>query len=60
MSEYEIKQFELGMEEELVKVGTEVASKWVWPYQHSLEGFKNICSQPDYDPSLLLSCFKDV
>jgi len=59
MSEYEIRHYEPGMEEELGRIGIEVASKWVWPYQHSLEGFKNICSQPDYDPSLLLSCFKD-
>ncbi len=59
MSNYTVKDFESGMEEELVKVGTEVASKWVWPYQHSLEGFKNIISRPDFDPELLLSCFKD-
>lgn len=59
MSEYEIRYYEPGMEEELVKIGTEVASNWVWPYQHSLEGFKNLCSQPDFDSSLLLSCFKD-
>ncbi len=59
MSKYEIKEFEFGMEEEMVEVGMKVASKWVWPYQHSLEGFKNICSQPDFEPSLLLSCFKD-
>ncbi len=59
MSDYVVKEFESGMEEELVKVGTEVASKWVWPYQHSLESFKNICSQSDFDPSLLLSCSKD-
>jgi len=59
MSEYEIKEFEPGMEEELVKVGTEVASKWVWPYQHSLEGFKSITSQSDFDSKLFLSCFVD-
>lgn len=59
MSNYTVKDFESGMEEELVKVGTEVASKWVWPYQHSLEGFKNIISRPDFDPELLLSCIKD-
>ncbi len=59
MSEYLIKEYEPGMEEELVKVGTEVALKWVWPYQHSIEGLRNICSQPDFDPKLLLSCFKD-
>ena len=59
MSNYTVKDFESGMEEELVKVGTEVASKWVWPYQHSLEGFKNIISRPDFDPELLLSCIKE-
>ena len=59
MSDYVVKKFEPGMEEELVKVGTEVASKWVWPYQHSLEGFKSITSQPDFDSKLLLSCFID-
>ncbi|MHA1587002.1 MAG: GNAT family N-acetyltransferase [Candidatus Heimdallarchaeota archaeon] len=58
-SDYKIKEFESGMEEELVKVGTEVASKWVWPYQHSLEGFKNIISKPDFEPELLLTCLKD-
>jgi len=59
MSEYEIRHYEPGMEEELVKVGTAVASKWVWPYQHSLESLKNIISRPDFDPKLLLSCCKD-
>ena len=59
MLNYVVKEFEPGMEEEIVKVGTEVASKWVWPYQHSLEGFENIISRPDFDPELLLSCFKD-
>ena len=59
MTDYIVKEFELGMEEELVKVGTKVASKWVWPYQHSLEGFKNIISKPDFDHELLLSCFKE-
>ena len=59
MSDYVVKEFESGTEEELVIVGLEVASKWVWPYQHSLEGFKNIISRPDFDPKLLLSCYED-
>ncbi|MFX0065649.1 MAG: hypothetical protein ACFFC7_26040 [Candidatus Hermodarchaeota archaeon] len=58
MSGYTIKSYEPGFEEEQVKIGEAVAKQWVWPYSFSLQGLKNIYSQPNFDPETVLSCFK--
>ena len=58
MSEYKIYNYEQGIEEELVELGTKVASEWTWSYFHSIGTFKNICSQSSFDPELLIYCKK--
>ena len=59
MSNYSIKSYEPGFEEEQAKIGETVAKKWVWPHSYSAQGLKNIYFQPNFDPETVLSCFKD-
>ena len=59
MSDYEIKIYEKGIEEEQSKLGTEVTKDWADFTQTSAEDLKANYSREGFDPETRLYAFKD-
>lgn len=59
MSDYEIRDYREEYLEDQARIGIEVSKNWVWPFAHTLKDFKEIHSQPDFDPETRHYCFKD-
>jgi hypothetical protein len=57
MKKFVIKDYQRGFEEDQVRIGIEVAKKWVWPYAYDLRSLLRIHSQPDFDPDTRHYCF---
>lgn len=57
MQMYVIKEYQKGFEQDQVRIGREVARKWVWPYAYDYEGLLKIHAQPDFDPDTHHYCF---
>ncbi|NHJ41255.1 MAG: hypothetical protein FK731_14580 [Asgard group archaeon] len=59
MSEYEIKIYEKGIEEEQAKLGTEMTKDWIDFGQTPADRLKVAYSREDFDPETRLYAFKD-
>jgi hypothetical protein len=59
MRRYVIKDHQRGIESDQVRIGREVAKKWIWPFAYNLEDLLKVHSQPDFDPSTRHYCFLD-
>jgi hypothetical protein len=59
MSDYEIKKYEKGVEEEQAKLGTEMTKEWTDFGQTPAERLKEYYSRDDFDPDTRLYAFKD-
>ena len=59
MSEYIIKQYQKGFEEEQAKIGMEVAKSFLAPHQTPVERLRQVYSQENFDPETRLYAFKD-
>ncbi len=59
MTEFSIKSYEEGFEEEQARLGIEIARNWEEPHQTPADRLKRIYSQEDFDPETRLYCFKD-
>ena len=57
MSEYIIKTYKDGFEEEQEKVGVIVAQDWINAHQTPADRLKEVYSQPDFDPETRYYCF---
>jgi hypothetical protein len=57
MQKYIIKDYQKGFEKDQVKIGLEVAQKWIWPYAYHLEGLLKVHAQLDFDPDTRHYCF---
>ena len=58
MSEYIIKTYKEGFEEEQEKVGAKVAQDWINAHQTPADRLKEVYSQPEFDPETRHYCFK--
>ena len=59
MSEYIIKNYKEGFEEEQEKIGVKVAQNWINAHQTPANRLKELYSQPEFDPETRHYCFKD-
>ncbi len=58
MSDYELKNFQKGFEEDQARVGIKVASNWIFAHQTPADRLKEVYSQPNFDPETRHYCFK--
>ena len=58
MSEYIIKSYKEGFEEEQEEVGVKVAQDWINAHQTPADRLKEVYSQPEFDPETRHYCFK--
>ncbi|MHA2308336.1 MAG: hypothetical protein ACXABJ_03580 [Candidatus Heimdallarchaeaceae archaeon] len=58
MSEYIIKSYKEGFEEEQENVGVKVAQDWINAHQTPADRLKEVYSQPEFDPETRYYCFK--
>ncbi|NHJ26323.1 MAG: hypothetical protein EAX89_17220 [Candidatus Lokiarchaeota archaeon] len=54
MSDYVIKEYEIGFEKQHRNIDSQIIKDWAWPF----EGFTDIYESSDFDPESVLSCFK--
>ena len=57
MKKYTVKDFQKGFETDQVRIGQEVAQKWIWPYAYDLDDLLAMHAQPDFDPDTRHYCF---
>ena len=57
MKQYTIKDYQKGFEEDQVRIGLEVARKWIWPYAYNLPDLLKLHARPDFDPTTRHYCF---
>jgi len=58
MTDYTIKYYQKGFEEEQERIGIEVAKSFIVPHQTPVERLKNVYSQENFDPKTRLYAFK--
>ncbi|HUT82842.1 MAG TPA: hypothetical protein VMZ29_16720 [Candidatus Bathyarchaeia archaeon] len=57
MTQYEIKTYHAGFEDEQERIGMEVAKNFIAPHQTNKERLKEVYSQPEFDPETRLYAF---
>ncbi|MBN1329443.1 MAG: GNAT family N-acetyltransferase [Candidatus Heimdallarchaeota archaeon] len=57
MTQYKIKSYQSGYEDEQERIGIEVAKSFLVPHQTNKERLKEIYSQPEFDPETRLYAF---
>jgi len=58
LTEYEIKTYQPGFEEQQEQIGMEVAKSFVVPHQTNKDRLKQVYTQPEFDPETRLYAFK--
>lgn len=59
MTEFTFKNYEPGYEIEQARIAEESARKWLWPYYHSADNFKQMYTRSNFDPETVIYCFKE-
>lgn len=57
MSDYVIKDYRIGVEQDQVRIGYETAKNWIWPYACDLDDLLEIHGRPDFDPDTRHYCY---
>ena len=60
MTEFLVKSYEPGFEEEQTKIGSEIIRNWVWPYQYNLEFLRKYYTSEDFDPETAYDERKEI